>query len=231
MRRFLLVGLAGIALALAAGAGTAGSSYAQAVGGQVCSTTGFSSFSSVAQATCQVTASTQLTAPNTVLVVQNAFTGATPIACQGVSNPTYSTQGTISLPSGNVLSVAGGQTGCEFTVTSGFAPAGSLLGTETLNIPATTAGSVIQLNSFVCGDPSCASGPFNTFGTFGPPTPPTLVTISNANSCFNGSFSPNVCGNTAPLQFAGTNSAGDNNGNGPGHHHHHGDGDSDGDGN
>jgi hypothetical protein len=242
MRKFLLVGLAGLAIALVGGAGTARSSSAQTIGNQVCSTSGFFGYGSGQQATCQVTASVQLSPPNTVVVVQSPFVGASPVGCTGTSNASYATQGNTVTQSGNILAYAGGQTSCEFTVIAGTAPAGSYLGTETLSIPSTASGSVVQLNTFACGDPTCASG----VNAFAPPSPPTLVTINNSTSpvAYSGSTvvssSPNQpqwnpAWNTSPNPCFHAAFSADpcNNDSSSGHHHHHDDngGDSDNDGN
>ncbi|HTE83492.1 MAG TPA: hypothetical protein VK821_02055 [Dehalococcoidia bacterium] len=196
MPRFLLISLAGFAVAVGVVAGIPGSGSAQTYGSQVCTSTGYPGAYTTTQATCQVTASAQLGPPETIFVVQSAYNGAAPSACQGVISPGYSTQGTVTSAPANLMGYNGmgyntGQAACEFTVTSGLAPAGSIVGTEIINVPYGAAGGAVQLTSFLCGDPSCATGGSSAFS---PPAPPAVVTIANSNPCaLGGSYAPNGC--------------------------------------
>jgi hypothetical protein len=78
---------------------------------------------------------------------------------------------------------------CQLAVTSGFAPGGSNLGTETVTVP--YSGGAVQLTAYACGDPTCATGTLNN--PYGPPAPPTLVTINNGGSVYtpNSTSYPN----------------------------------------
>jgi hypothetical protein len=174
MRRFFIAGVVGLALASGIGAASAGVSSAQTVS-QACTTSGYNGYYSGLQATCQVTASTQLSPPNTVFVLPVNSTAA-PISCQGANGGSFTTQGTVGAAPANLYAYNAGQPVCQFTVTSGYAPAGSLLGTEVVSVPNPASGGTVQLSAYLCGDPSCASGTLNPYG---PPAPPTLVTISN----------------------------------------------------
>jgi hypothetical protein len=157
---------------------------------------------------------------------------ATPIACQGVASAGYTTQGTVTAAPPNLYA---GQAVCQFSVTSGFAPVGSYLGSETINIANPAPGGTVQLTAYLCGDPSCATGTLNPYG---PPAPPTLVTINNG-----GTVTYPTVGGTAPyynniapappnysatanrcFHAAGTDDPCDP------HPQHHGNGDNDGDG-
>jgi hypothetical protein len=185
MRKSFIAGVAALALAAGMGAVSTGVSSAQTVN-QACATSGYDAYYSVLQATCQVTASTQLSPPNTVFVLPPDST-VTPVSCQGVSSSGYTTQGTVTAAPPNLYAYNAGQPVCQFSVTSGIVPGGSSLGSETVNIASPAPGGSVQLNTYLCGDPSCATGTLNPYG---PPAPPTLVTINNGGVVSNSSSTP-----------------------------------------
>jgi hypothetical protein len=206
MRRYFILGLIGLGLSALLGAASTGVGSAQTVS-PVCPTTGL-------QATCQVLASTQLSALNSVFVLP-ADPSSIPLACQGVSLPAYGTMGAV-VPAPATLT-PGGQPVCLFEVVAGSAPAGAYLGTETATSPSLAAGASIQVTAYFCGDPSCANGaltpvgPSATVAKIGPdgtvytPTSNTASSASNAtpaydpawsttpNHCFHAAGSPDPC--------------------------------------
>jgi hypothetical protein len=177
MRRILVLGVFILAIAALASLAQTKSASAQTTSAQPCSPTAPLGLYQAIQATCSVTAPSQLVPPQTVYVASPSYNGATPVACQGVNGASYTTQGTTTTLPPTLGLASSGQTACSFQITAGLVPAGAPVGTEVVSVPSSVSGSTVQLTSYLCGDPTCGTG----FNPLQPPAPPTLVTIVNAS--------------------------------------------------
>ncbi len=162
MRRLLMLTLPLLALAALTGFTQTGNARAQTAGASCSLATDGSG-----QAVCTVTASSTLSAPQTVYVAPVSYSGVAPTSCQGVTGNGYIVQATIATLPSVLSSYIGGQPGCSFQVTSGVVPSGSPLGLEIVSLPY-GAGFIPQLSSYACSDPTCAS----TVSGLLPPAPP-----------------------------------------------------------